>query len=357
MIIQNLKPDSNHKSTIVKLISKSTDLYIASPFLMSDLNIFFSEINLDSLDSLTLLTTLNKKENHILSKVDSLDSMHKFFESNYPGVAINIIIDKYLHGKVYVFKNKNKYISGIITSANLTRPGLSKNNECGVQIKDAKVLDKLIKDIFSNPMCLSLDKDGLNKCVKDVRNFREKNPGSPASSEGPDLSHHLTATDDSMLDESLTYWLKPIGVSDNYIVEEPYVEERLHFSKRRPSGVSTGDIIICYAVGHGKLISVYEVLSEEPIRSSKEEIRNESWLERWPWYFEGKNLTPIYGSRWWEHDLFLTQIAGEYLSDFPSNNITLKKQTLGSLNYGADKLRLSKGFAKCLISNIQRHNR
>jgi len=114
--------------------------------------------------------------------------------------------------------------------------------------------------------------------------------------------------------------------------------------------------MICYAVRNGKLLSVYEVTSS-PIKSTKAEINEDPWRERWPWSVQGINLTSIYGSKWWKHDLYLTTLADEYNKKSLNDSLTYRGgRTLGGLNYGSDKIRLSSGFANYLIEKIKKYN-
>lgn len=119
----------------------------------------------------------------------------------------------------------------------------------------------------------------------------------------------------------------------------------LHFSKTRPSGVKKNDILICYAVGHSNILSIYKVKSE--IKSTG--IEN----DRWPYYVVGENLTPYYGQNWNKQDITITNQKNEVkkLGKFlvtPSG----AENTYGSLMRGADKLRLTPEFGEYLVNKI-----
>ena len=68
---------------------------------------------------------------------------------------------------------------------------------------------------------------------------------------------------------------------------------------------------------------------------------------RWPWNIEVRNLTPNYGAQWAKHSLKPFVLAKDYSELNPHDKVRL-----GSLNFGSDKLRLSPGFGKFLVSRI-----
>jgi len=175
-IIDNLNVDSNHNVKIRECISKSTDLLFASPFLLRDFNDFFQELDLSLLESITLLTTLKPRDRDQFSKIDSLVSFCDFFHELQKNVKINIYINNFLHGKVYLFKNTNNYVAGIITSANFTEPGLSRNFEWGISINDTNLLIKIENDVFHTIEKLRITEDELLKCLYEIDEYRLKNP-------------------------------------------------------------------------------------------------------------------------------------------------------------------------------------
>ena len=153
-------------------------------------------------------------------------------------------------------------------------------------------------------------------------------------------------------------WLKPIGHTESPIETGRKFDEinpRLHFSKRRPTGVKIDDIIITYGVGARAILSVYKVLSE-PKYITEEEIKA-GYDERWPWYVIGENLTPKFGNKWWEFDLKHKELAEEYLSEHPEMPITdAGTQSFGAFNFGQDKLHLDHKFGNWLFNKIITQN-
>jgi hypothetical protein len=86
-----------------------------------------------------------------------------------------------------------------------------------------------------------------------------------------------------------------------------------------------------------------------PVRATEEQMRVNPLYERWPWNIETRILTPIYGSQWSRYSLKTFALAGEYNDLYPKDEVNL-----GALKFGADKLRVSEGFAKFLINEILR---
>ncbi|MBF4308100.1 hypothetical protein, partial [Vibrio anguillarum] len=101
--------------------------------------------------------------------------------------------------------------------------------------------------------------------------------------------------------------LKPIGTRDDPVLLEERqdfsdLHQNLHFSKKKPKGVSKGDVIITAGVGSGSLLSYFKVTGSL-FHVTDEEIKQEAWKERWPWYMEGQNRSCDFGGSWWEHDI------------------------------------------------------
>jgi len=181
-----------------------------------------------------------------------------------------------------------------------------------------------------------------------------------ASAEERDIDLNLTDLLSSPswtteLDDTITYWLKPIGVTDSPVEEGRLFTEldtMLNFSKLRPNGVTPNNILIAYGVGSTKILAIYRVTSF-PEHVTQEQIQETDWLERWPWYVTGNNLTPNFGGAWWTHNLYINTLKDQYLAANPDHPITaVGGPTLGALNFGKDKLKLSPDFARYIIDQV-----
>jgi HKD family nuclease len=357
-LIDNLSNSNNHSTQLKKLFEKSDFVILTSPFLMTDFADFLGEIDLTELKKIHLITTLSPESFDQIKKVSSLISLIEFPDIKDGKVICQISLNNKLHGKIYIFKKENNYISAIISSANFTDSGLSRKHEWGVEIFDKAEIEKLEKSIISSIEFSDLTFDKVYRMQQVTNAYLEQQPQSEARTIDLNLaSLILTKNWTPRLDDTIDFWLKPIGVSDDPVTEDRLfnqTEDRLHFSKQRPNGVKPNDIIITCGVGITKMLSVYKVISF-PKRVTQEEIDNEGddWRERWPWYVIAENLTPTFGSIWSKYNLYKNTLLSEYSTFHPGEPITaVGGQTLGALNFGKDKLKLAPGFAKFIIDKI-----
>jgi hypothetical protein len=177
----------------------------------------------------------------------------------------------------------------------------------------------------------------------------------------PDIFSDILDKVYSVEDESNTnpqYFLKPVGVSESPILLEDEKEftdlhENLHFSKKKPKGVRKGDVLITVAVTAGSLLSYYKVTGGLQ-EVTQEEVARDRWKERWPWYMEGRNLSPQFGGEWWVHNIQRKDALNEFLEKYPGVPVTSAGGfSLGTINYGGDKVKITKEFGDFLISKIK----
>lgn len=355
-IISNLSNTDNHLSRIKSLLAQSDTLILASPFLMADFADFLAEADLSRIRNLHLITTLQSKSFDQIKKVNSLVSLIEFPAIRNNRIACQISINNKLHGKVYIFKIENTYSSAIVTSANFTDSGLSEKHEWGVELFDENILNSLEHSLTSCIEFPNIPFSNIFQMRERINEFLERFPNVEQRSIELDLTTLLSPTNClTELDDTITYWLKPIGVSDQPVTEDRLFnlpEEELHFSKMRPTGVKPGDILIAYGVGTTKILTVYKAISFAE-RVTNEDINQIPRLERWPWYVRGTNLTQDFGNTWFNHNLFINSLRTEFLAQVPTGSITsIGGKTLGGLNFGKDKLKLSPEFARFIIDKV-----
>lgn len=360
LIISNLNSNNNHYSRIKELVLKSDSIIIISPFLMGDFHTFFNDLNLDCLSHIHLITTLKPKSFDQINKTNSLITFVDLPIFNNDKVDFKISINNRLHGKVYIFKKMDKPFNAIITSANFTESGLSYNHEWGIEISDLEEIQKIEESIISSIEIDNITKDEVFKLAEVANSFLEKKPTVEIRDIDLDLSSYLNNNNSTKkFDDSINYWLKPIGSTENPIElsrKFDEIELHLHFSKLRPTGVKINDILICYGVGTGKILSIYKATTL-PNKASGEEIEDEDWKERWPWYIKGENLTIKYGTNWSKFNFNIGLLANEYLNQNASNTILANgSRSLGGLKWGKDKLRLSIDFARFIIDKVYTKN-
>lgn len=358
-LINNLSSTENHSTRMIKLFGDSDTVILTSPFLMADFADFFGEINFSQLNKFHLITKLSPNSLEQFKKISSLVSLVEFPDIRDRKVECQISINNKLHGKIYIFKKCDNYISAIISSANFTKSGLSGNHEWGVEISDKDDIKNLEQSIFDSIEYLNLTFDNIHHMQQVANDFSKHHPLTEERYMGPNLIDHISTSNwTSQLDDTINYWLKPIGVSDDPIKEgTPFnnvnaIKGDLNFSKLRPTGVKPNDILIAYGVGTTKILSVYRVTSF-PEYVTEEDIQEVDWYERWPWYITGLNLTPTFGGSWWTHNLYINGLREQFLNANEEGEITkVGGKTLGGLNFGKDKLKLSPDFAKFIINKV-----
>lgn len=340
-IIYN-KKENDHYRAILNDALNADKILIVSPYCYPDFTKFFSDITTKNLlKSISFITTL--KDDETITKAPALQSF--FQAADKCGIDAKISIMENLHAKIYLFYKNGHPISAIITSANITENGLRLNYECGYRISDTYTIDNLAQDL-QNMAVVELTSDKLDAILHRIADYKSKNK--------IDTTHRSTPciyVDDLLYIDYAknSIFLKPIGCAEHKIFSGDYStigEQR--FSKRKPRAVRPGDILIVYAVGSTKIVSVYKVLSAPYYNDVG---------DRWPWHVQVRNLTPALGKIWYTRNLFPTRLANEYVKNTGGLPVTyVGGENLKSLNYGLDKLRLTSDFGKFLLNRIFEEN-
>lgn len=243
-----------------------------------------------------------------------------------------------IHAKIYITDK-----TCLVTSANLTSTAFTRRHEIGIFFDSSE--GKKTVSTFNSwwKKASAVAPASLEKIVNKIRQSSEETTG-----EGLAKLWHLPPPP-----EEITYWLKPIGVTEAPITEERTFEklkDYLHFStpSRRPK-VYRGDIIIEYGIGAKRILSVYKATSDVQ-RVTRAHIRKNDRVKRWPWYVIGKNLTPSFGMSWYKHNLFMSDLVRDYLASNPNGYVTLAgSKNLNALMRGKDKIKLDPHFAQFVI--------
>ena len=245
----------------------------------------------------------------------------------------------------------------IVSSANFTRNGLSNNHEWGLATSDDEIIDYVITDLFESIEYQDVTYTQIKRACLFADQYARDNPEWKKK---PDIFSDILESVYSVDDKSNTnpqYFLKPVGVTESPILIEDErdfsnIHENLHFSKKKPKGVRKGDVLITVAVTAGSLLSYYKVTGGLQ-EVNQEEIAREPWKERWPWYMEGRNLSPKFGEKWWIYNIQRKDVLSEFLQRNPGVPVTSAGGfSLGALNYGGDKVKITKEFGNFLISKI-----
>lgn len=354
-IISNI--NSTHLNAINELLSNCKGSFlIASPYLASDVASLLEELKIDSLERLDLITTFKPKDIEQITKPYEIRNFIDFFRNNYKEIKVNVHVNNNLHGKLYVVKDAARSHM-IISSANFTRNGLVNNHEWGMLNTDLDAIEEVVEDLMASIEYEEISYNQIKKACDFANHYKELNKEW--------LNKPTIHTDildsvykDSDVDNTEPkYFLKPIGTSDAPILIEDKedfsdLHQPLHFSKKKPTGVRKGDIVITTAIGSGCLLSYFKVTGTLQ-HATKEEINKDPWLERWPWYIEGRNQSQSFGKNWWKYNIRRQDALSEFLEIYVNAPVTYAGGfNLNTLNRGNDKVRITKEFGDFLISKI-----
>lgn len=355
-ILSNIS--GSHHKRIKALIKQGGDrLIITSPFLASDMLDFLKGFDFHSLKSVELVTTFKRQDPEQLTKPKQLLDLQQYFKVHHPSVKVKIHVDNDLHGKTYVLTNQNEH-SAIITSANFTHNGLEKNHEWGVYLSHSDQLSNLVDEIFDAIEYSDLTVTQLEEAVEIAKKYQsEKAREVNIPNYKIDILSIVYFSEETP-DKEPRYFLKPIGTSDDPVLQKEQTDyselrQNLHFFQKGPKSVKQGDIVITTGIGCGALLSYFKVTGSL-LRVSDEDVTNEPWKGRWPWYVEGRNQSPNFGGAWWKYNIKRSDAVEEFLQCYPQIPVTNSgKFSLGALNYGKDRVQITKEFGEFLISKIE----
>ncbi|WP_421185428.1 hypothetical protein [Aeromonas enteropelogenes] len=358
MLLSNI---NNSQLEHLKYIFRNCDerVVIVSPYLADDIPSFLCHFDFSSTKRIDLITTFKPKDIDQITKPFKLRDFYNFFDEKYPHIATKIHINNHLHGKLYFSLGIRKEL--ILTSGNFTLNGMFHNDEWGVSITDINIINDALTQATDCIEYEDVTPFQVHRACLFAEVYLGNNPQWKEKQEiNSDILESVYSDTDFQNNEP-KYYLKPIGHKEAPIILEERrdfsdLHQKLHFSKKKPSGIKKGDIIITTAVGAGSLLSYFKVTSGLQIVTD-EQIKATPWLERWPWYLEGRNNSVKFGGEWWRHNLRRQDMLTEFHSKYPDQSVTYAGgRTLGTINMGSDKVRLSEKFAKFLISKIQEHD-
>jgi len=347
MIVSNIN-NNNHFSKIKEFAVCSDELLIVSPFLFNDFEEILEEIITTKTRMLTLVTTMKANVQDLVNKSASFISFVECLERK--NVEWSIHINNRLHGKIYIFKNNGEFLNCIITSANFTNNGMIYNHEWGTVLTDKQEIIDIYKQIQSSIQFKNLNIDQIIGLMLEADKYNEEiiKQNEVKNKYNDNIRKILKEKAKMVFDKEVKYFIKPVGSSDDKVWEGDFTTEtEMYFSRRRPNSVNIDDILIAYAVGPTSIISIFQVTSE-PINTGNAN-------DRWPWYVEVENITPNYGSKWNHIDLKINDLVQKYLETHTNGKITgVGGDTLGALNFGADKIHLNLSFAEFIVNIIEK---
>jgi HKD family nuclease len=351
--------NSNHLEKLQKLFQDNvTDrLIIASPYLASDIKKLLNNFSFSQIKIVELITTFKAKDPEQLTKPQILKDFFDFFKDNYPNIKFKLHIDNELHGKLYFFMQANTQFL-LLSSANFTNRGLCSNHEWGLLLKNNPEIDNILEDLYDSIEYQDVTYSQVNKACQFADQYQKDHPDWIKK---PEIFSDILKTVYSVEDVSNTepkYFLKPIGHKEAPVhLEEKRdfseLHQYIHFSKQ-PKGVKKGDIVITTAVGATSILCYFKVTGGLQ-QVTTEDIIKDKWKGRWPWYMEGRNQSPEFGKQWWYYNIRRDDALEEFKKAFPNTPVTFSGGfSLGTINFGNDKVQITKEFGEFLISKIMK---
>ena len=75
--------------------------------------------------------------------------------------------------------------------------------------------------------------------------------------------------------------------------------------------------------------------------------------DRWPWKVKAECHSSKFSAEWWDYELRTQELIDEFLEKNPGQHITVAGgDTLGALQWGRDKLQITKEFAQFIIGKM-----
>lgn len=345
-----------HGTLINDLIKESEALFFVSPYITADFEALFKGADFSSVKSFHLVTTLKKNDQDQITKPNALKSFYQLIKAQCPKAKVKVHIDNSLHGKMYIFK-KPESLKAIVTSANLTHNGFYHNHEWGLLSEDKEINIKLEDEVLQQVEYAEITESLVDRLIMFSDQYQSDNPEWTAAilptSDILDNVYFQGANNN----DNPRYWLKPIGVSEEPILKEDKkdfsdLHQNLSFSKKGVGAIRAGDIVITTAVGCGCLLSYFQITGSPKEASHEEKEKNPDKV-RWPWHIEGRSLSTEYGGHWWDYDLNRNVLLNQFLETYPDKAVTATgARTLGTLNFGSDKVELTKEFSEFFINCI-----
>lgn len=344
----------NHRDLITRLLSLCDECLLVSPFLASDFEALFGQVDVSS-TSAELISTCAPHGDDQLSKPYSLRSFGRFLkgrEGNWPTIGL----DQKLHSKVYSFRVGGRPIGAIITSANLTEAGLIKNHETGVLLEDPDTIDEIERRCRNSLDYVHLSEWQVDKLCQTAdimsRDYRPSENREIGLKSILNLYAAPSAGNrDTTLRPGSEYYVKVSGVKDRPILpehREDWAEphSQLTFAKE-PRGIALGDCLLEVAVGGACFLSYYACASAVREFSDEEKATNPDH-KRWPYYIYANNLSLNYASTWYEDPLFYDRVVEDFKKDNPGVPVTAagSDHFKGAMQMGHSYIKLTKEFGE-----------
>lgn len=331
--------NNTHYAEVLRHAELSDELVIASPFCFPSFSSFFEKIKGFHIERITFVTTLKDSEGE-----DKVESLISFYEGCRTHKIEGLVkIDNSLHGKVYVFKRGSSSFSALVTSANITDNGMLSNHEWGCLFSDHGKIAEMESILNSGVEC-SLDIDVLYELSRKLLDYNGQHTEKGSAPKPFDIKAFLHVMSlQELINDGTKIFLKPVGSSDAVIPSNrDFSDVDMQRFAKYPRSVSVGSVLISYAVGHRKIVSVFKTVGVA-------EKKNQT---RWPWEVPVINLTPKIGANWDFRDLNIMKLVDDYKERIGSCLTKKGGDTLGALNFGCDKIQLDERLGRYLLRRI-----
>lgn len=346
-IVNNLR-DKNHLLCIKDELKKATKLLLVSPYLYEDFDSFCAVGEVDNINEIELITSLSTSTEDELKKPKSLLSFLKLFNRSKAQIHIN----NKVHAKIYLFADNSGWFSGIITSANLTKNGMTQSHEWGVKLDCKKTLGSLYDDLISNLDYKNVPHQVIAAKLLPAAEQLEKelntSPKIP-NAQGELLGLLSKQASDDNIEFTGNYYLKPYGHQGHPLEPEKREDfserNQLSFPNPRPKSITRGDVVITFGVGCQYIVSVNVVLSNVTEIDKRLQKINPDY-ERWRWTVNSHILSKSFSKSWWSHKLNFREITKDF------NVGKTDPVNLGGFNRGRGFLQIPEELAFAMFKHI-----
>lgn len=335
----------NHIAKLKRLAKESNTFIIVAPFLSNDISKLFD--GMESIKNVTIYTNMKAYED-VPEKIISLYQFHQYCIEKK--MDLQIKSDDSLHGKVYLFYKDAVEKGMIITSGNFTENGLRNNHEFGVLIQDANEQRNIAKEV-EKLKTYDISEEQLKVLYEKATLFLEEHKNHKKRDKF-DIGQYIDEMPSNAKYMNRNYYLKPLGTKDNPFLEPNTLQEKdlIGFGKKEKN-IHKGDVFLCHATGPGMIVGYYVVDCDEQY------YKKINPDDRWGYKFDVVGRSVPFSKHWWDAELVTKKLVEEYLQDNPKKHITFSDgDTIGSLNFGSEKIRLQPDFARFIIGKIKEKN-
>lgn len=342
----------NHFGKIVQMSNGADTLIIASAFIAGDLSVIFERM--PTIRYVTIYTNMSGYSDGA-EKVISLYEFCQYCKSH--NIDLIVKSDDCLHGKVYLFYKSRK--NGIpeekgfiISSGNFTINGLRNNHEYGVMVEDVEQ-QKELADLINKIKTYEVTEEQLTILVEQAKKYKQKLEKMPPIPKF-NVDKYVNLKPSKKSNVKTQYFIKPLGTST-----EPF---EIGQSLKENDQIGFGDIVnsihrrdvfLCHATGPQMIVGYYIV------NCDKQFIHKTDKNDRWPNKFDVICKSVPFSKKWWEYGLKTEDLKEQFLRENPGKHITQnggedKKggDTLGSLNFGSERIEITEEFANYIIEKI-----